>query len=111
MRKVLAAAAAFGVLLLASAFLSAAGPGDAAKGKQIFSDNCAVCHNADSTEAKGGPGLKGLFKKPALQNKKKVTDANILDIIDKGSPAGMPGFAESLSAQERASLLAYLKTL
>lgn len=42
---------------------------------------------------------------------KKVTDANILDIIDKGSPAGMPGFAESLSAQERASLLAYLKTL
>ena len=36
-------------------------PGDAAKGKEVF-DQCSVCHNADSTETKVGPGLKGLFK-------------------------------------------------
>ena len=41
--------------------------GDAAKGKATFEDNCAVCHNADSAEKKGGPGLKGLFKKAKLQ--------------------------------------------
>src|SRR5579862_4549538 len=40
-----------------------AAKGDAAKGKAVFEDNCAICHNADSTEDKVGPGLKGLFKK------------------------------------------------
>ena len=36
--------------------------GDAAKGKEVF-EQCGVCHNADSTEKKMGPGLKGLFTK------------------------------------------------
>ncbi len=112
MNRSFAALITFAGLFTAGAILSAAAkPGDAAKGKQIFADNCDVCHNADSTDVKVGPGLKGLFKKEALQNKKKVTDENVLDIINKGSPSGMPGFAESLSEQERANVLAYLKTL
>ena len=111
MRKVLAAEAALGVLLVAGSLLSGAAPGNAAKGKQLFSENCDVCHNADSTEIKTGPGLKGLYKRTALQNKKKVTDASVLDIINKGSPSGMPGFADTLKEQERADILAYLKTL
>jgi cytochrome c len=99
-------------LLLAGAVLSAAAkPGDPAKGKDLFSQNCDVCHNTDSTDVKVGPGLKGLFKRDSLQSKKKVTDANVLDIINKGSPSGMPGFMDSLSEQERADVLAYLKTL
>jgi cytochrome c len=104
-------------LLLAGAVLSgmllhaAAKPGDAAKGKDLFGQNCEVCHNTDSTDVKVGPGLKGLFKRDSLQSKKKVTDANVLDIINKGSLSGMPGFMESLSEQERADVLAYLKTL
>ena len=36
-------------------------PGDAAKGKDVF-DQCSVCHNADSTDTKVGPGLKGLSR-------------------------------------------------
>ncbi len=103
--------AAAGLLLAGIALHGAAKPGDAAKGKDLFSQNCDVCHNTDSTDVKVGPGLKGLFKKPSLQNKKKVTDASVMDIIDKGSPSGMPGFAESLTVQERANVLAYLKTL
>lgn len=98
-----------GVLL---AGVVALGAGDAAKGKDVFDQNCSVCHNSDSTDAKIGPGLKGLFKKAELANKKKVSDANVLDFINKGSSEkGMPGFADILSDTEKADLVAYLKTL
>ena len=88
--------------------MAAAKPGDAAKGKDLFGQNCDVCHNTDSTDAKVGPGLKGLFKHDSLQSKKKVTDANVLDIINKGSPSGMPGFmriALGTGARRRAGVL------
>jgi mono/diheme cytochrome c family protein len=60
----------------------------AAKGKEIF-EQCAVCHNADSTEKKMGPGLKGLFKKAKLNNGKPVTEANIKALVNAGGN-GMP---------------------
>lgn len=104
-------AACAGLLVAAAGVLGAAKPGDADKGKGLFEDNCAVCHNADSTEAKIGPGLKGLFKRETLANKKKVSEASVMEMIEKGSPVGMPGFADQLSEQERADVLAYLKTL
>ncbi|HLH42383.1 MAG TPA: cytochrome c [Bryobacteraceae bacterium] len=99
-----------GGVLLASAV--AFGAGDAGKGRDIFDQNCFVCHNADSADAKIGPGLKGLFKKAELANKKKVSDASVLDFINKGSSEkGMPAFADILSDTEKADLIAYLKTL
>jgi cytochrome c len=92
--------------------IPAFGAGNVDKGKDIFEQNCGVCHNADSTERKMGPGLKGLFKKAALANQKKVTDANVLEFINQGSAEkGMPGFADQLTDQEKTDLLAYLKTL
>jgi cytochrome c len=83
--------------------------GDAAKGKEVF-DQCSVCHNADSTEKKMGPGLKGLFKKDKLANGKKPTDANIRAKIDEGGN-GMPAYKDMLSDEEKDNLVAYLKTL
>jgi len=82
---------------------------DAAKGKEVF-EQCSVCHNADSTEKKMGPGLKGLFAKDKMTNGKKPTDANVLAKINEGGN-GMPAYKEMLSADEKADLLAYLKTL
>ena len=82
---------------------------DAEKGKEVF-DQCAACHNADSTEKKMGPGLKGLFQREKLKNGKKPTDAVVTDIINKGGN-GMPAYADLLSDEERANLLAYLHTL
>ena len=113
MKNYLCGAVCAGLLLAGAALSGAAKPGDAVKGKDIFSQNCDVCHNTDSDEVKVGPGLKGLFKKDTLtsDNKKKVTDANVMAIINKGSPAGMPAFEDQLSEQERADVLAYLKTL
>jgi len=95
-----------GCLLLPAAVFAA----DAGKGKDVFESNCAVCHNADSAETKMGPGLKGLFKKAALNNKKKPSDAVILAIINEGGN-GMPGFGDQLTAAEKSDLIAYLKTL
>ena len=82
---------------------------DAAKGKEVF-EQCGVCHNADSTEKKMGPGLKGLFAKDKMANGKKPTEANVIAKINEGGN-GMPAYKEMLSEDEKADLLAYLKTL
>jgi cytochrome c2 len=92
------------------AFGSSAFAADAAKGKEVF-EQCSVCHNADSDEKKMGPGLKGLFKKDKLTSTgKPMNDANVMQKINEGGN-GMPGYADTLSASEKADLLAYLKTL
>lgn len=95
---------------MAVPFAAAAGKGDAAKGKEGFDGNCAVCHNADSEEKKMGPGLKGLFKKDKLTNGKKPTEANIREKIDSGGN-GMPAYKDILSDEEKDDVVAYLKTL
>lgn len=89
--------------------LPAADKGDAAKGKEVF-EQCSVCHNADSTEKKMGPGLKGLFKKDKLANGKKPSDATVRAKIDEGGN-GMPAYKDMLSDEEKDNLVAYLKTL
>ena len=101
-------------MMLAAAAL-AAGPttafaaGSAEKGKEVF-DQCSVCHNADSTEQKIGPGLKGLFKHDKLVNGKPVNEANVRAKIDEGGN-GMPSYKDILSNQEKDDVIAYLKTL
>ena len=84
--------------------------GDAEKGKSTFEDNCAVCHNTANDEKKMGPSLKGLFKKPALKNGKKVTDESVRAVINAGGN-GMPSYADMLNDTEKADVIAYLKTL
>lgn len=85
------------------------GAGNAEKGKAVF-EQCGVCHNADSTEKKMGPGLKGLFKKDKMSNDKKPTEANVRAKIDEGGN-GMPPYKDMLSDTEKDDLVAYLKTL
>jgi mono/diheme cytochrome c family protein len=116
MKKSLIAAGCLG-LLLSSGVLFAQGKGkgkaappDAAKGKALFEANCAVCHSADTEERRMGPGLKGLTKHAKLVNGEAVTDASIAAFVNEGGN-GMPGFADLLSTQEKADILAYLKTL
>jgi cytochrome c len=84
--------------------------GDAIKGKDVFESNCSVCHNADSTEKKMGPGLKGVFKREKLNNGKKPTEANIRALINAGGN-GMPSYADMLTDEEKNDVVAYLKTL
>jgi cytochrome c2 len=83
--------------------------GDAEKGKEVF-QQCSVCHNADSTEKKMGPGLKGLFSREKMNNGKKPTEANVRAKVDEGGN-GMPAYKEMLSDDEKDDLITYLKTL
>src|SRR5471030_619425 len=94
-----------GALLLAGSSLFAQGKGgDAKKGKDVFDQNCAVCHNSDSAEVKMGPGLKGVSKKP------KMNDAALKARIEAGGN-GMPSYKDILSDAEKADVIGYLKTL
>jgi cytochrome c len=98
------------VVCLAGSALVWAQKGTPDKGKEVFEGQCSVCHNADSTEKKIGPGLKGLFKHDKLVNGKAVNEANVRAKIDEGGN-GMPGYKDILSDQERADVIAYLKSL
>src|SRR5207302_5199521 len=95
------------VLAIAPLVIAADKAGDAAKGKDIF-EQCSVCHNVDTSEKKIGPSLMGLYKHAKLKNGKPVTDANVLAVINAGG-GGMPSYSDTLSDQEKADLIAYLK--
>ena len=98
-----------GFSLTCSLAMGADKKGDAEKGKEVF-QQCGVCHNADSTEKKMRPGLKGLFQNEKMNNGKKPTEANVRAKIDEGGN-GMPSYKEMLSDDEKNDLIAYLKTL
>jgi len=97
------------VAALAAGSTPAFAAGSADKGKEVF-EQCSVCHNADSTETKIGPGLKGLFKHDKLVNGKLVNEDNVRAKIDEGGN-GMPSYKDILSNQEKDDVVAYLKTL
>ncbi|MBI4889404.1 MAG: cytochrome c [Acidobacteria bacterium] len=107
MTKRILVVSALGLML--AGLLPAQKKGDAAKGKEVF-DQCGVCHSATTDEKKMGPSLKGLFKKAKLANGQPVNDASVTAMVNKGKGT-MPAFADVLSADEKADLLAYLKTI
>jgi cytochrome c2 len=85
-------------------------------GQKVFDENCTLCHYADQTKNKIGPGLKGIMKNKELPfSHKPATVANVREQIEKGNPQGkpmpMPPFAGKLSAKDMSNLIAYLKTL
>src|ERR1700692_1034327 len=106
MKKGILAVSCFGLLLAIRLPMSAA---DAKKGESVF-ENCAVCHNSDSTETKIGPGLKGLFKREKLVTGKPVTEENIKALITEGSGV-MPAFGDSISSEDKDNVIAFLRTL
>jgi mono/diheme cytochrome c family protein len=84
---------------------------DPGKGNEVFDEQCAQCHSADSEERKAGPSLQFLFAKEKLEsNGKPVNEANVRETIDKGGK-GMPAFKDTLAADDKTNLIAYLKTL
>ena len=85
--------------------------GSAPKGKDLFEQKCAICHFADSTNRKIGPGLKGLSKRGTFSvSQKKVTTENLTTWIENGDSL-MPPFKDVLDAQQIKDVVAYVKTL
>jgi cytochrome c2 len=80
------------------------------RGATLFQNKCVSCHYPDKERNKSGPGLKNLFQKENLPfSNKPATEANVLRQLERPALV-MPSFP-SLSEQERADLIAYLKTL
>ena len=86
------------------------GAGNAAKGKMIVGDMCSGCHATDTDDTVVGPPLKGLFKRKMLKDGKPVNEANVIEMINMGGN-GMPPFGDTLTAQDKKDVVAYLKTL
>jgi cytochrome c len=108
--KFIAPALGVGLLIAGASLAPAAGKGDAAKGKEIAAEQCAVCHNTESDEKKMGPSLKGLYRRGKLKSGKPVNDNNVRAVLNAGGN-GMPSYEETLSDEEKADVIAYLKTL
>ena len=109
----LALAAAFlaASTLLGQSAIATQTTASAEKGNEVFDEQCASCHHAYDSDRKIGPSLQFLFGKEKLQsNGKPVNDANVLELIAKGAK-GMPAFKDGLSEDDKADLLAYLRTL
>jgi mono/diheme cytochrome c family protein len=88
--------------------------GDAAKGKEIFEENCAICHEV-SDQDKVGPGLKGISKKGShklsdgTEHKDHSPEVLHKQIVEGGG--AMPPVGASFSHKEVDDVIAYLMTL
>src|SRR5262249_30478538 len=108
-RPTRASAAVLVALCVALAQSASEKKGDAAKGKRVFIDHCAECHEPYSKEEKVGPGLAGI-KDGKLPDGKPATREKLLDIINTG-PAEMPSFKNRLTEQEKEDVVAFVMTL
>lgn len=82
-----------------------------AAGRKIYDSSCSRCHEPYSTRGKKGPGLKGVFQNKYLSlSGLPANDERVGDIIRLGRNE-MPGFSQTLSAQDIQDLLAYMHTL
>jgi mono/diheme cytochrome c family protein len=80
-------------------------------GRKIYDDRCDRCHEPYSTRGKKGPGLKGIFQNKYLSlSGLPANDDRVTDIIRLGRKE-MPGYSQTLNAQDIQDLLAYLHTL
>jgi len=82
-----------------------------AAGRRIYDAQCDRCHEPYSTRGKKGPGLKGVFQKKFLSlSGLPANDERVTDIIRLGRNS-MPGYSQTLNAQDIQDLLAYMHTL
>jgi len=82
-----------------------------AEGRRVYDAQCDRCHEPYSTRGKKGPGLKGVFQNKYLPTSGlPANDERVADIIRLGRHE-MPGYSQTLSAQDIQDLLAYMHTL
>lgn len=91
--------------------------GDAARGRQLFSQSCVACHGAD---AKGLPGLgKDMTTSPFIKGQ---SDAQLVDFLKKGRPVSDPanttkvdmppkGGNPALTDAQLADIVAFVRSL
>jgi cytochrome c553 len=84
--------------------------GNAERGAALFKSKCISCHYADKEENKQGPGLKNILKREKLPSSGRPANVENIKKQLKRPFLVMPSFT-SLSEQDIAALMTYLKTL
>ena len=120
----LGAMASIGILIGTAATAWAAG--DAAAGKVLFTQKCALCHSAVEGQNKIGPSLWGVVGRKAgtlptytysdaMKNANRTWDADTLSDYLTDPRGKIPGvkmiFAGLPSETDRQNVIAYLSTL
>jgi len=82
-----------------------------ASGRKIYDNYCDRCHRPYSTKGKKGPGLKGVFQHPFLPVSGLPANDNRVGEIIRYGRHEMPGYSQTLSAEDLQALLAYLHSL
>lgn len=80
------------------------------RGHTVFETRCAVCHSDRTDQARNGPALLGVFKKPALHSGAAATDERVTATVLRGHGA-MPAMGNQVDDGGMQDLLAYLHTL
>jgi len=120
-------AAILSTLFLSLAALPALAEGDAAKGEKIFK-KCLACHTAEEATNKTGPYLKGVAGRKVASVEGYKYSADLLALGESGAvwddanldkylenpkvmaPKGKMAFPGLKKPDERADLIAWLKT-
>jgi cytochrome c len=113
----------FAFLAVAAPPLSASAAGDPARGGSLFNSRCRACDAADRDAS--GPRIRGVFGRTAgaiagfhyssaMARAGTVWNDETLDAFLSAPAKAIPGTAKSTgvaNAQDRADIIAYLKTL
>ena len=83
--------------------------GSAERGALVFAGTCTLCHTLAAGVRKRGPSLGGIAESARLPSGKPASPQNILRQVNEGG-GGMPALAARLSAEQKADVIAYLKT-
>jgi cytochrome c len=123
MKRVLMLAALLALPAARSEALGDAAPGDAMRGQQIYESRCIACHSPDANRV--GPMHRGVFGRKAgsladyiyskaLKGSDFVWNDQTLDQWLTNPQAFVPGQKMNFKVakpEDRADLIAYLKTL
>ncbi len=82
-------------------------------GKELYTENCMICHKESG---KGGKvTIKGKSLKPAdltSDHMKKMTDDKIFEHISEGIPdEGMPSFKDKLKEDQIRQIVKHIRSL
>jgi alcohol dehydrogenase (cytochrome c) len=84
-------------------FFARAQSGDDQAGRQVYDNNCSVCH--------GGDGLGGEHGPPIARRLRRIEDPPLTELIQQGRASrGMPAFP-SVTGEKLNDLIAFLHTL
>lgn len=98
--------AGMGIALLVPSSTAAQEPGDQQQGREVFEQNCAMCHGADASGMMGmHPSLRGATERLSREG------VEVTIRIGREVTPPMPAFEGRLSDEDISDVIAYLDTL